>query len=221
MIQIVIYAHRFPQNVRVRSKRPLPEPIADHHIRAEGQCVVARIEGAPQLRAYTQHRKVIRSHPLRRDPRGLGAARKVPGGEKVEGHVLKNPRLLQVLPLGNRNANIVCAHTWKIGLNAHQFAGVRVGQRMEQSCVDDAVDGGGGSDAQRHCGDRNQRESRRSQKHANCVAQVEEHVLEEGEGLLGMMVLADRFRRTQLDGGLAPRFGRRHTGAQILLGLES
>ena len=33
---------------------------------------------------------------------------------------LKNPRVLQVLPLRNRNANILCAHTRKIVLNAHQ-----------------------------------------------------------------------------------------------------
>jgi len=34
------------------------------------------------------------------------------------------------------------------------------------------------------------------------------------------VVFADRFRRTQLDCGLAPRFGGRHASAQILFCLE-
>jgi hypothetical protein len=32
----------------------------------------------------------------------------------------------------------VRAHAGKVGFNAHQFAGVGVGQRMQQGCVDDA-----------------------------------------------------------------------------------
>src|SRR5580692_201385 len=35
-----------------------------------------------------------------------------------------------------------------------------------------------------------------------------------------MVLFAYRFARAQLNGGLAPRLGRRHSGAQILLGLE-
>ncbi len=38
--------------------------------------------------------------------------------------------------------------------------------------------------------------------------------------MLGVVVLADRFRCTELDSGLSPRFGGRHVGAQILFGLE-
>ena len=63
-------------------------------------------------------------------------------------------------------------------------------------------------------------ESRRSQKHANRVPQVEEQILDEGEALLGVMVFPDRFGRAELECGLPPRLGGRHTGAQILLGLE-
>ena len=35
-----------------------------------------------------------------------------------------------------------------------------------------------------------------------------------------MVLLADRFRRSQLDCGLAPCFGGRHASAQILFGLQ-
>ena len=91
---------------------------------------------------------------------------------------------------------------------------------MQQRGVDHAVDRGGGSDAQRHGGDGNERESRRSQKHANRIAQVEEQILDEGKALLGVMVFADRFWRTELECGLPARFGRRHAGAQILLCLK-
>jgi hypothetical protein len=38
--------------------------------------------------------------------------------------------------------------------------------------VDQAIDGGGGSHARHHCGDRNQRESRRAQEHANRARKV-------------------------------------------------
>ena len=91
---------------------------------------------------------------------------------------------------------------------------------MQQSGIDHAVDRGSGSDAQRHGGDRNERESGRSQQHANRIAQVEEHILNEGKALLGVMAFTDRFCCTELDCSLTPRFGRRHPGAKILLCLE-
>jgi hypothetical protein len=112
------------------------------------------------------------------------------------------------------------AHAGKVGFNAHQFAGVGVGQRMQQGCVDDAVDGGGGSDAQCHCGDRNQREPGRSPKHANRIPEVEEQILDEGNALLGVVAFPYRLRRAELERGLPPSLGGRHAGTQILLSLQ-
>src|ERR1700757_184174 len=97
------------------------------------------------------------------------------------------------------------AHAGKVGFDAHQFAGLGVGQRMQQGCVDDAVDGGGGSDAEGHGGDRNERESRRSEKHANRVSQVEEQILDEGKTLLVVMTLPYRLGRAKLEYGLPQR----------------
>ena len=74
---------------------------------------------------------------------------------------MEDSRVLKVSQLRDGEADVVRAHAGKVGFNAHQFAGVGVGQRMQQGCVDDAVDGGGGSDAEGHGGDRNDSESRR------------------------------------------------------------
>ena len=99
------------------------------------------------------------------------------------------------------------AHAGKVGFNSHQFAGVGVGQRMQQGCVDDAVDGGGGSDTQSHCGDGDKGKSRRLAKHAKCVLHVDHQILNEGQALLGVVMLPDGFCGAELDCGLAPRLG--------------
>src|SRR6185437_8904509 len=79
---------------------------------------------------------------------------------------------LQVLPLRNRNANILCAYTRKIVLNSHQFAGVGVRQSMQQGCVDDTVDGRGGSDAEGQREDGDGGESGGLAQHAGTIADV-------------------------------------------------
>ena len=130
------------------------------------------------------------------------------------------PELSQVSPLRDGDADVLRAYAGKVVLDAHQLGRVWVRQRVQQRGVDHAIDRGGGSDAQRHGGDRNERESRRSQKHANRVPQVEEQILDEGKALLGVVVFPYRFGRAKLECGLPPRLGGRHTGAQILLRLE-
>ena len=114
-----------------------------------------------------------------------------------------------------------CApYAGKVVLDVDELGGIWVRQRVQQRGVDDAIDRGGGSDAQRHCGDRNERESRRSQQHANRVPQVEEQILDQGKSLLVVVVFPDRLGRAELECGLPPRLGGRHAGAQILLGLQ-
>ena len=112
------------------------------------------------------------------------------------------------------------AHAGKVGFNAHQFAGVGVGQRMQQGCVDDAVDGGGGSDAEGHGGDGNQGKSGRPVQHAKRIADIEQKILSKRKTLLGVVLLANGLGRAKLQCGLPPRLGGRHAGAQVLLGLQ-
>ena len=81
------------------------------------------------------------------------------------------------------------AHAGKVGFNSHQFAGVGVWQRMQQGCVDDAVDGGGGSDAEGNGGDGNQGKSGRPVQHSKSVAEIEEKILSKRKTLFGEFVL--------------------------------
>ena len=191
---IVVNAQSLADNVRVGAKCALPEPIADDDFVVEAGCGVVRIEGAPQLRVDAEHREVARCDRLSGEARGLAAAGKSVGAEKAKGHILEDSRVLKVSQLGDGEADVVRAHAGKVGFNSHQLAGVGVGQRMQQGCVDDAVDGGGGSDAERDCGDRNERKSGRPPKHANRVPQVEEQILDQGKTLLGVVVFPDRLR---------------------------
>jgi hypothetical protein len=91
---------------------------------------------------------------------------------------------------------------------------------MQQGCVDDALDGGGGSDAECHGGDGNQRKSGRPVQHSKSVAEIEEKILNKRKTLLGVVVLAYGLGRAKLQCGLPPRLGGRHAGAQILLSLQ-
>ena len=60
MIDIVVKAQSFAENVRVGAKCALPEPIADDDFKVEAGCGVVRIEGAAQLRVDAEHREVAR-----------------------------------------------------------------------------------------------------------------------------------------------------------------
>ncbi len=132
-----------------------------------------RIERAAQLRVYTEDCEVIRRNLLEAETQGLCTAGEIhvcAGARNRRG--LKYPGALEVSPLRDGDANALRAYAGKVVHNAHQLGRIWVRQRVQQRGVDHAIDRGGGSDAQRHCGDRYERESRRSQKHANRIAQV-------------------------------------------------
>jgi hypothetical protein len=52
------------------------------------------------------------------------------------------------------------------------------------------------------------------------VLQVEKQILDEGNAVLGVVVFADRLNGAELERGLPPRLGGRHTGAHVLFCLE-
>ena len=95
-----------------------------------------------------------------------------------------------------------------------------IGQRVQQRGIDHAVDRGCRSHAQRHCGDRNERKSRRPAGACAPRSAGREQILDEGQALLGVVVsriaaappsLIAAWRRASLG---------RHSGAHILFGLE-
>src|ERR1700678_639187 len=142
--------------------------------------------------------------------RGLGAAGNIFGAVKAQGHILEDSRILKVSQLRNGEADVVRAHAGKVGFNVHYFARVGVGQRMQQGCVDYAVDGGGGSDTEGHGGDDNEGKSGSPQEHAERIADIEKEILSERKTLLRVVVLAYRLGRTKLQCGLPTRLGWWH-----------
>ena len=112
------------------------------------------------------------------------------------------------------------AHAGKVGFDSHQFAGFGVGQRMQQGCVDDAVDGSGGSDAEGYGGDGNQGKSERPVQHSKRIADIEQKILSKRKTLLGVVLLAYGLGRTKLQCGLPARLDGRHAGTQVLFSLQ-
>jgi hypothetical protein len=208
VINVVVQAQSFADNVRVGSEFPPPEPVADHDLQVVAGSGIVRIECAAQLRVYSEDREVIRRNLLEAETQGLCTAGEVhvftDAGNR---RGLEYPRTLEVSPLRDGDADALRAYAGKVVLDADQLGRVWIRQRVQQRGVNHAIDRGSGSDAQRHCGDRNERESRRSQKHANRVPQVEEQILDEGNAVLGVVLFADRFGRSELERGLPPRLG--------------
>ena len=91
---------------------------------------------------------------------------------------------------------------------------------MQQGCVDDAVDGGGGSDAEGYRGDGDESKSGRPVQHAKRVAEIDEKILSQRKTLLGVVVFANGLGRAKLQCGLPPRLGWWQTGAQVLFSLQ-
>jgi len=123
--------------------------------------MVRRIEGASELRADAEQREVVRRDEQQPHLfRPLGA-REVVLVEPGRRHVLENAGVLQVLPLGLRDADVVRAHAREVVLHGDELLGVGEGERVEQRRVDDAEDGGRGADAERDGQDGDGREARR------------------------------------------------------------
>jgi hypothetical protein len=91
---------------------------------------------------------------------------------------------------------------------------------MQQGCVDDAVDGGRGSDAEGHGGDGNYGKSGRPVQHSKRVAKVDKKILSKRKALLSVMLLAYGLGRAKLQCRLPSRFGGRHARMQILFSLQ-
>jgi hypothetical protein len=77
VIDVIVKAHSFAENLRVGSEFPSPEAIADHDLKVVAGSGIIRIEGAAQLRAYTEDREVIRHDLLEAETQGLCTAAKV------------------------------------------------------------------------------------------------------------------------------------------------
>ena len=180
-----------------------------------------RIECAAQLRVYTEDSEVIRRNVLVAETLGLFTAGEVHvcagAGNR---HGLEYPGTLQVSPLRDGDPDVMRAYAGKIVLDAHQLGRIWIRQRVQQGGIDHAIDRGGSANAQRDCSDRNERKSWRPSQHPNRVLQIEEQILEEGQALLSVVVLAYRLGRAKLECGLPTRLDGGHTGAQVMLGLE-
>ena len=122
---------------------------------------IVRIQGAAQLRGDTEDREIIRCDSLEAETQGLRTTgevhvRSVAGNR----YGLEYPGTLEVSPLRDGDAGILRICAGEIVLDLNQLTRDWIRQRVQQRGVDHTIDGGGGSDAQRHCGDRNKRESR-------------------------------------------------------------
>src|SRR5215472_17155572 len=222
MIIVVVQAQGFADNAGVGSELPPPKPVAEHHLQVVAGSGIVRIEGATQLRVCTEDREVVGRNGLETESLGLCTT-----GEvyvcAVAGncHGLEYPGALEVSPLRDGGADVLRADAGQVVLDAHHLVRIWVRQRAQQRGVDYAIDRGGGPDAQRHRGNRDERKSRRSQKHANRVTQIEEQILEKREALFGVIAFADCLRRAEFERGMATRFGSGHAGADIVRGLLS
>ncbi len=131
-----------------------------------------------QLGGNTEDREIIRGHGLEAETQGVRTAGEVHvcavAGNR---YGLEYPGALEVSPLRDGGADIPRTGAGQVVLDVNQLGGIRVRQRMQQRGVDDAIDRRGGTDAERHGGDGNERESRRLQQHAKRVPQVEEQML--------------------------------------------
>jgi hypothetical protein len=146
VIAIVIEAQGPAKNVRVGAEFPPPEPVADHNLQVVAGSGIVRIEGATQLRVYTEHREVIRRNLLEAETQRLCTAGEVhvcSGAGNRRG--LEYPGTLEVSPLRDRDADALRAYAGKVVHNAHQLGRVWIRQRVQQRGVDHAVDRGGGS----------------------------------------------------------------------------
>ena len=64
MIDIVVKAQIFAENVRVGGECAPPKPVADDDFEVESWSSIVRVEGAAQFRVDAEHREVVRCYRL-------------------------------------------------------------------------------------------------------------------------------------------------------------
>ena len=108
MVSVVVQAQSLADDVRVGSEFSPPEPVADHHLQVVAGSGIVRIEGAAQLRVYTENGKVIRRNLLEAETQGLCTAGEVHVfADAGNRRGLKYPGTLEVSPLRDGDADAV------------------------------------------------------------------------------------------------------------------
>ena len=120
LISVVVQEQSFADNVRVGSELPPPEPIADHDLQVVAESGIVRIEGAAQLRVYTEDREVIRRNLLEAETQGPSNASEVHVCAGASNrHGLECPGTLEVSPLRNGDADALRPYAGKVILYAN------------------------------------------------------------------------------------------------------
>ena len=154
-VRLGVHFEHLADDIRVASEGALPVVVGEHQHRIRIEVVLAVDERATVQRGNSERVEVIVRHDAGLHALGFAAP------EQDEEHVVEFHQLLDagglvaiVIQLGNRCLDdaAVC----DLRLQEHQPLAVVIGKRTQQYAVDDAEDGGVGTDAER------QREDRRS-----------------------------------------------------------
>jgi hypothetical protein len=112
------------------------------------------------------------------DAFGLRSAGEIYVAAADGGDVLEDAGALIVPEFGDGHAHVGRANAGKIVLDIYELFGMRVGERVEESCVDHAEDGGGGADAEGDGENGDGAKAGRFAQHAQTVTKILGNVVE-------------------------------------------
>jgi len=184
LARLSVHDHLLPHRIGLRSERPLPVGVAQHHPFGRGGRVVFGRERPAQVGAHAQNREEGVADEERVDSLWIPAPCYRDRCPVPQGDVLEGTPLLPVGHVGGRSL-VQQGHVdpGRGVPHGDQPVGLVVRERLEQHAVDDAEDGRARPDAQRERDHGDQREQRGTHEGPDGAANVLRHEVLPGDSI--------------------------------------
>ena len=216
----VVHLEHFAHDIRVAALVALPVFVAQNQHGGRVHPVVGGNEGAAQQRLHAQHIEEIGG-----DYRGLHAlGGGFPHQQEVHRVMLHDAAqgvvaVAVILDFLHREGDIVDVRLVELLMQHHQLPAVAIRQRAQEHAVHHAENGRVGADAESQGENRHAGKARVLHQHANAVADVLHQRLHRAPGAGVAAILLQRLDAAHAEHGMAARFPRVHSAAQVDLGL--
>ena len=175
-IEPAVHRDRPADDARVGAETPRPQSVAEDRLARTAEVVVAGREAAAKRRLRAHHVEEVGRHHgaaqlFRILPAEERAQRAVVGRERLDAGALRAP----VLEPRVRRDVAIEALLGVLHPHHHDAIRVPVGKLAQQERLDDAEDGGVGSDAERQRQERGEREPLRVSQGPECMPEVVQH----------------------------------------------
>ena len=223
-VRMAVDDRRAADDCGVRAEAAHPVRVAQHRHRVRtGRTVVVRGERSTECGTDTERVEVRAGHQLAGEAFRASGVREVERVVETREDAIEHGLALcdlaehRVRQLGAVSAVLAVPQAREGDL--HELLGILDRERADENLIDEREHRRRGANPQPDRQDGDGCKSWSPAQNSDGVADVVPGLFQRAQTLLVAVLILDRFDGSERQDGLAPRFGRRHAGAPVLLGL--